>query len=124
MDPDEIGFTVEVGGGPDGRVVGAPRGARHGHAGGAARRARAPGRAGRGDADLAGLRFMDTSGLRLILETAEASRRDGFAFAVLPGAPAVQRLFEVAGVQSSCRSTRGGRASEPRRRTRAAGWSS
>jgi hypothetical protein len=29
---------------------------------------------------------------------AEASRRDGFSFTVLPGAPSVQRLFEIAGV--------------------------
>ena len=48
--------------------------------------------------DLGELRFVDTSGLRLILETAEAARRDGGAFAVLPGSPAVQRLFELAGV--------------------------
>jgi anti-sigma B factor antagonist len=48
--------------------------------------------------DLGGLRFLDTSGLRLILETAEAARRDGRPFTVLRGAPAVQRLFEVAGV--------------------------
>ena len=52
----------------------APRGARHGHAGRAARRARARA-AARGRAsslDLGELRFLDTSGLRLILETAEA----------------------------------------------------
>ena len=48
--------------------------------------------------DLSGLRFMDTSGLRLVLETAEAARRDGFRFDVLPGRESVQRLFEVAGV--------------------------
>ena len=48
--------------------------------------------------DLGELRFIDTSGLRLILETAEAARRDGHDLAVLPGIPAVQRLFDVAGV--------------------------
>jgi anti-anti-sigma factor len=48
--------------------------------------------------DLAELRFLDTSGLRLILETAETARRDGGGFAVLPGRPAIQRLFELAGV--------------------------
>jgi anti-anti-sigma factor len=48
--------------------------------------------------DLSGLRFLDTSGLRLILETAEAARREGFAFSVIPGSATVQRLFEVAGV--------------------------
>ena len=48
--------------------------------------------------DLGGLVFVDTSGLRLILETAEAAGRGGTSFVVLPGGPAVKRLFEVAGV--------------------------
>jgi anti-anti-sigma factor len=48
--------------------------------------------------DLGELRFIDTSGLRLVLETAEAARRNGRALAVLPGNAAVQRLFDVAGV--------------------------
>jgi anti-anti-sigma factor len=48
--------------------------------------------------DLAGLSFLDTSGLRLILETVEESRRDGFTFSVRPGPPEIQRLFELAGV--------------------------
>jgi anti-anti-sigma factor len=98
MDPDEIGFTVEVGGGPDGSVV-APRGELD-MATQAELRAALERQAEQGAVtlDLSGLRFMDTSGLRLILETAEASRRGEFAFAVLPGTPAVQRLFELAGV--------------------------
>ena len=48
--------------------------------------------------DLGGLRFLDTSGLRLVLETTEAARRNGFSFEVLPGIPEVQRLFQLAGV--------------------------
>jgi anti-anti-sigma factor len=98
MDPDEIGFTVEVGGGPDGTVV-APRGELD-VATQAELRAALRQQAERGAVtlDLSGLRFMDTSGLRLILETAEAARRGEFTFAVLPGSPVVQRLFEVAGV--------------------------
>ena len=48
--------------------------------------------------DLGALRFLDTSGLRLILETAEGARRERREFAVLRGSPAVQRLFDVAGV--------------------------
>ncbi len=98
MHPDEIEFSVEVDSGPDGSVV-APRGeldvATQGELRTVLERQVARGAV---TLDLSGLRFLDTSGLRLILETAEAARRDGFAFAVLPGIPAVQRLFEVAGV--------------------------
>lgn len=48
--------------------------------------------------DLGALEFLDTSGLRLILATADAARRADRAFTVLPGTPAVMRLFDVAGV--------------------------
>jgi anti-sigma B factor antagonist len=98
MDRDEHEFSVEVSGGADGSVV-APRGeldiATQGEL-----RAVLEQEAARGAVtlDLRGLRFLDTSGLRLILETAEAARREGFAFTVVPGIPAVQRLFDVAGV--------------------------
>ena len=99
MDPDEIEFSVEVGGGPDGSLI-APRGeldmATQGEL-----RAALEQQAGSGAVtlDLSGLTFLDTSGLRLILETAEAANRSGFAFKVLPGSPTVQRLFEIAGVR-------------------------
>jgi anti-sigma B factor antagonist len=89
MDRDEIEFSVDVG----------PRGeldiATQGELRAALERQAAQGAV---TLDLAGLSFLDTSGLRLILETAEAARREGFAFAVLPGSPAIQRLFEIAGV--------------------------
>jgi anti-sigma B factor antagonist len=98
MHRDETQFAVEVASSPDGSVV-APRGELD-IATQAELRETLERHAAQGAVtlDLAGLRFMDTSGLRLILETAEAARRDGFVFAVLPGPPAVQRLFEVAGV--------------------------
>jgi anti-anti-sigma factor len=48
--------------------------------------------------DLGGLRFLDTSGLRLVLETVDAARQDRFSFSVLPGSAEIQRLFELAGV--------------------------
>jgi anti-sigma B factor antagonist len=98
MDRDELQFSVAVGGGPDGSVV-APRGeldmTTQGDLRGALERQAARGAV---TLDLSGLSFLDTSGLRLVLETAEASRRDGFAFTVVPGNRAVQRLFDVAGV--------------------------
>jgi len=98
MEPDDVAFTIEVAEGPAGAVI-SPHGeldlATQGEL-----RAVLDEHAARGGMtlDLAALRFMDTSGLRLVLETAEAARRDGFAFTVLPGRESVQRLFEVAGV--------------------------
>jgi anti-anti-sigma factor len=98
MDRDDVVFRVEVVEGPEGTLV-----RPHGELDMATQeelRAALDAQAAGGlvTLDLSGLRFLDTSGLRLILETADASRRDGFTFAVLPGSPAVQRLFEVAGV--------------------------
>jgi anti-sigma B factor antagonist len=46
--------------------------------------------------DLRGLSFMDSTGLHLVSRWAEAAERDGFAFEVIPGPPAVQRVFELA----------------------------
>jgi anti-anti-sigma factor len=99
MDREEIEFTVDVKSGDDGSVI-APRGELDMATQGELRDALAQ-HAGRGAVtlDLSGLTFLDTSGLRLILETADAANRNGFAFKVLPGIPAVQRLFEIAGVR-------------------------
>jgi anti-anti-sigma factor len=100
MEREDVVFSVEVLTGDNGRVVVIPRGeldlATQGELRGALGVARSS-----GDVvlDLGELRFLDTSGLRLILEIAEASRRDGFRFTVLRGSAAVQRLFEVAGVE-------------------------
>jgi anti-sigma B factor antagonist len=48
--------------------------------------------------DLSALTFMDSTGLRLVLSWDNAARRDGMRLRLLPGSPAVQRVFEVTGV--------------------------
>ena len=48
--------------------------------------------------DLRGVTFMDSTGVRLLLERQADSRRDGYAFAVVPGPTRVQRVLELAGV--------------------------
>jgi anti-anti-sigma factor len=45
--------------------------------------------------DLRGLVFMDSTGLRLLLRWDAAARNDGFALGFVPGAPEVQRVFEL-----------------------------
>ena len=44
--------------------------------------------------DLDKLDFMDSSGLRMVLEAAEASDASGWSFAITPGTEQVKRLFE------------------------------
>ena|ERR1700677_1321182 len=48
--------------------------------------------------DLNELRFMDSTGLRIILWAAERCRNVGQQFALTPGASQVQRLLAVSGV--------------------------
>lgn len=45
--------------------------------------------------DLSDLAFMDSTGLRFLIECYAESRKDGFTMALLPGPPAVQRVFEL-----------------------------
>jgi anti-anti-sigma factor len=47
--------------------------------------------------DLSDLGFMDSTGLRCILEHDADSRRDGFSLSLVPGPPAVQRVFDITG---------------------------
>ena len=45
--------------------------------------------------DLRGVTFLDSSGLRMILEWDARSKADGFAFSLVAGSPSVQRLFDL-----------------------------
>jgi anti-sigma B factor antagonist len=55
--------------------------------------------AGRVVLDLRQVAFMDSSGIRLLVEAQIAAERDGFAFAVVRGPAPVQRLFDLAGLE-------------------------
>jgi anti-anti-sigma factor len=46
--------------------------------------------------DLRGLRFMDSTGLRVILSADQRARRDGWRIAVVEGPEAVHRVFRLA----------------------------
>jgi anti-anti-sigma factor len=48
--------------------------------------------------DLGRLTFIDSSGIRTILQTAQRAREGLFAFSIKPGPPAVMRTLEVLGL--------------------------
>ena len=48
--------------------------------------------------DLEAVEFIDSSGLQTILTAHAASERDGFGLTILPGPPAVMKVFELAGL--------------------------
>lgn len=48
--------------------------------------------------DLRGVGFMDTSGLRLVIEEQQRAAHGGYRFRIVPGPSRVQRLFEIAGL--------------------------
>lgn len=50
--------------------------------------------------DLRQTTFLDSTGLRLVLDAHSASADDGTEFAVIAGPPEVQRAFELAGLDS------------------------
>jgi len=50
--------------------------------------------------DLRRLSFIDSTGLTLILRYAEAARLAGLRFGLIPGPPAVQRIFELTGTNA------------------------
>ena len=45
--------------------------------------------------DLRAVCFLDSTGLRMILEWDARSRADGFGFSLVAGPPTVQRLFDL-----------------------------
>jgi anti-sigma B factor antagonist len=47
--------------------------------------------------DLGGLAFLDSTGLRLLLQADTRAREHGYELLLRPGAAAVQRVFEVTG---------------------------
>ena len=49
--------------------------------------------------DLSPLEFMDSSGLRGLLELREAAAREGNDLALRPGPPVVQRIFDLTGTR-------------------------
>jgi anti-sigma B factor antagonist len=53
--------------------------------------------------DLREVTFMDSTGLRMILGWDDVARRDGIDFELVPGPPAVQRLFSITGVRERLR---------------------
>jgi anti-sigma B factor antagonist len=50
--------------------------------------------------DLRGISFLDSTGLRTILEWDARSRADGFSFNLVAGPPTVQRLFDLTSTTS------------------------
>lgn len=49
--------------------------------------------------DLGELTFIDSSGLHLLMKWSKTATDEGFAFFLIPGRPAVQRVFSLAGVE-------------------------
>jgi anti-anti-sigma factor len=48
--------------------------------------------------NLSGLSFMDSTGLHLVARWSDDASRDGFEFALDQASPAVQRVFELSGM--------------------------
>jgi anti-sigma B factor antagonist len=99
VDTDAPEFRVEVGR-ADGSLVVAP----HGELDVSTAPALTEALGGRSDGDglvidLRGLQFLDTTGLRLILEQEAAARKEGRSFAVVRGGQEVQRIFQIAGLE-------------------------
>jgi anti-anti-sigma factor len=53
--------------------------------------------------DLRATTFVDSTALHLAVETHEWAARTGVEFVIIPGPPAVQRTFDIAGLSSRLR---------------------
>ena len=49
--------------------------------------------------DLSGVGFLDTSGLRLVVEQHNRAEERGHSLEIVPGPPQVMRVFEIAGLE-------------------------
>ena len=49
--------------------------------------------------DLSGLRFIDSTGLRLLLSAHQRARKHGRRLRIVPGSAAVKRLFRLSGLE-------------------------
>jgi anti-sigma B factor antagonist len=49
--------------------------------------------------DLAGLEFIDSSGMRLVMQADQRARRDGRRLAVVPGEGTARRLLRILGLE-------------------------
>jgi anti-sigma B factor antagonist len=50
--------------------------------------------------DLRGVTFLDSTGLRLVLELEASARAEGWHLTLVEGPPEVQRVFELAGLRA------------------------
>lgn len=57
--------------------------------------------------DLGGLRFIDSTGLRLIISAQGRAEEGGWGFALIPGPEQVHRVFRIAGLESRLPFTEG-----------------
>jgi anti-sigma B factor antagonist len=62
--------------------------------------------------DLRGATFIDSSGLHAIVDEHAAATADGRDFSIIPGPPAVQRIFEVTGMETRLPFLDGGTGSD------------
>ena len=68
--------------------------------------------------DLAGVTFLDLRGVNVVLDATKLATAEAVRLVILPGAPQVQRVFELAGVLSVVPFARSGATSPSRLRSR------